>query len=110
MNDAVYFHIDPSRSAEVAKTLFGAVIGIVFLVCDRLSTYKKMARELDGKVVLCWCWAHQRRDFIHCAAGQVRMTQWCQAWIERIAAKRAQPKKDIWLRPLKKDWKRTLNR
>ena len=24
--------------------------------------------------------------------------------------KRAQPKKDIWLRPLKKDWKRTLNR
>ena len=60
--DAVYFHIDPSRSAEVAKTLFGAVIGIVFLVCDRLSTYKKMARELDGKVVLCWCWSHQRRD------------------------------------------------
>ena len=85
-NDAVYFHIDPSRSAEVAKTLFGAVIGIVFLVCDRLSTYKKMARELDGKVVLCWCWVHQRRDFIHCAAGQVRMTQWCQAWIERIAS------------------------
>ena len=85
-DDAVYFHIDPSRGAEVAKTLFGAVIGIVFLVCDRLSTYKKMARELDGKVVLCWCWAHQRRDFIHCAAGQVRMTQWCQAWIERIAA------------------------
>ena len=24
--------------------------------------------------------------------------------------KRAEPKKDIWLRPLRKDWKRTLNR
>ncbi len=24
--------------------------------------------------------------------------------------KRAQPKKDVWLRPLRKDWKRTLNR
>ena len=24
--------------------------------------------------------------------------------------KRAQPKKDIWLRPLRRDWKRTLNR
>ena len=24
--------------------------------------------------------------------------------------KRAQPKKDIWLRPLRKDWQRTLNR
>ena len=58
----------------------------MFLVCDRLSTYKKMARELDGKVVLCWCWSHQRRDFIHCAAGQVQLTQWCRGWIEQIAA------------------------
>ena len=40
--DAVYFHIDPSRSAEVAKTLFGGAIGIVVLVCDRLSTYKSL--------------------------------------------------------------------
>ena len=24
--------------------------------------------------------------------------------------KRSQPRKDIWLRPLRKDWKRTLNR
>ena len=85
-DDAVYFHIDPSRSAEVAKTLFGGVKGIVFLVCDRLSTYKKLARELGGKVILCWCWAHQRRSFIDCAAGHVRLTRWCQGWIELIAA------------------------
>ena len=70
--DAVYFHIDPSRSAEVAKTLFGGAIGIVVLVCDRLSTYKSLARELDGKVILQWCWVHQRRSFIDCAAGHVR--------------------------------------
>ena len=31
-------------------------------------------------------WAHHRRDFIHCAAGQVRLTRWCQGWIERIAS------------------------
>ena len=83
--DAVYFHSDASRSAEVAKTLFGGVIGIVILVCDRLSTYKKLARELDGKMTLQWCWSHQRRDFIDCAGGQVRLTEWCQGWIERIA-------------------------
>ena len=59
---------------------------MVFLVCDRLSTYKKMARELGGAVILCWCWVHQRRDFIYCAAGQTQMTQWRQGWIERIAA------------------------
>ena len=84
--DAVYFHIDPSRSAEVAKTLFGAAVCVVFLVCDRYSAYRKMARELDGKVILCWCWVHQRRDFIECAAGQEGLTQWCRGWIERIAA------------------------
>ena len=83
--DAVYFHIDPSRSAEVAKTLFGGAIGIVVLVCDRLSTYKSLARELDGKVILQWCWVHQRRSFIDCAAGHVRLTRWCQGWIERVA-------------------------
>jgi hypothetical protein len=45
-----------------------------------------MARELDGAVILCWCWAHQRRDFIHGAAGQARLTRWCKKWIERIAS------------------------
>ena len=85
-DDAVYFHIDPSRSARVATQLFGGAACALFLVCDRLSTYKTMARELDGAVTLCWCWAHQRRDFIHCAAGQVRLTRWCQEWIERIAS------------------------
>ena len=83
--DAVYFLIDPSRSAEVAKILFGDTAGIVFVVCDRYSAYRKLARELDGKVVLCWCWSHQRRDFIECAAGHVRLSGWCEGWIERIA-------------------------
>jgi len=84
--DTVYFHIDPSRSTEVAMALFGGVTGTVVLVCDRFSTYKSLARELGGKVILQWCWAHQRRSFIDCAAGHVRLTRWCQGWIERIAA------------------------
>ena len=84
-SDAVYFHVDPSRSAEVAKALFGAVKGTVVLVCDRLSSYKRLARELDGKVVLQWCWAHQRRSFIDCASGRVRLSRWCEGWVERIA-------------------------
>ncbi|MYG52176.1 MAG: IS66 family transposase [Rhodospirillaceae bacterium] len=84
--DAVYYHIDSSRSAEAAMKLFGSVKGTVFLVCDRYSAYIKMARELDGKVILCWCWIHQRRDFIECAAGQVKLRQWCEDWIERFAS------------------------
>ena len=83
--DAVYFHIDPSRSAEVAMKLFGSVKDTVVLVCDRFSAYRKLARELAGKIILQWCWAHQRRSFIDCAAGRVRLRRWCQRWIERIA-------------------------
>ena len=66
--------------------MFGGTACVLFLVCDRLSSYKTMARECDGAVILCWCWAHQRRDFIHGAAGQAGLAHWCQTWIERIAS------------------------
>ena len=56
--DAVYFHIDPSRSAEAARKLFTGTTGPVYLVCDRYSAYRKLARELGGKVILCLCWAY----------------------------------------------------
>ena len=65
--DSVFFHIDPSRSAAVAKKLFGSTRVTVFLVCDRYSAYKKLARELAGKVILCLCWTHARRDVIEAA-------------------------------------------
>ena len=85
-NDAVCFHIDPSRSAEAAQRLFGELRSGTVLVCDRYSAYKKLARLLGGMVILQFCWSHQRRDFIQCAAGQVDLAGWCEAWLERIAA------------------------
>ena len=87
-NDAVYFHIDPSRSAEcaAARTLFGELRAGTVIVCDRYSAYKKLMRLLGGLVILQYCWSHQRRDFIQCAAGQVDLAGWCEAWLERIAA------------------------
>ena len=85
-SDAVYFHIDPSRSAEAAEKLFAEAVLDTVIVCDRYSAYKRLERLRGGKVTLAWCWSHQRRDFIECAAGQVELTQWCQRWIERIAS------------------------
>ena len=85
-NDAVRFHIDASRSAEAAAKLFGDLAPETVIVCDRYSAYKRLARLLGGTVVLAFCWAHMRRDFIHCAAAQVRLTGWCEAWLARIAA------------------------
>ena len=84
--DAVHFHIDPARSAEAARKLFADVAGPVFLVCDRYSAYKKLARNLAGTLVLCFCWAHQRRDFIKCAAGHEHLEPWRDDWIREIGA------------------------
>ena len=83
--DSAYFHVDPSRSAEVAMKLFGAAGRHTVLVCDRYSAYKKLARIPGSLVTLASCWAHQRRDYIHCAAGEARLTPWCERWIGRIA-------------------------
>ena len=85
-SDAVCFHIDPSRSAEAAHKLFARALLYTVIVCDRYSAYKRLARLLGGLVTLAFCWSHVRRDFIEGAAGQVSLTQWCQRWIERIAA------------------------
>ena len=84
-SDAVSFHIDPSRSAEAALELFGEALLDTVIVCDRYSAYKRLARLREGLVTLAFCWSHQRRDFIECAAGQVSLTQWCQGWVEQIA-------------------------
>ena len=86
-NDAaVYFHIDPSRSAEAAQRLFDGLRRHTVIVCDRYSAYKRLARLLGGLVTLSFCWSHMRRDYIECAAGQVRLTDWCQGWVGRIAS------------------------
>ena len=87
--DSVLYKIDRSRSSEVAKVLFVDSVDCVFLVCDRYGSYKKMVRdflkEFNKKVILCFCWAHMRRDFIKCAAGDEQLEQWREQWVKRIA-------------------------
>ena len=83
-SDAVWFHIDPARSAEAARKLFAGVSGPVFVVCDRFSAYKKLARDLAGLVILAFCWAHIRRDYIKCAAGHDTLAPWRDQWLGRI--------------------------
>ena len=83
-NDAVSFHIDPSRSAEAAQKLFGDALLDTVIVCDRYSAYKRLARP-EGKVTLAFCWSHAPR-FCRVAAGHQVRLRWCQGWIERIAS------------------------
>ena len=57
--DAV--RILPSRSAEAALELFGGLGSpeqAAHLVCDRYSAYRKLARVMEGRIVLSYCWVY----------------------------------------------------
>ena len=59
--DAVRIVILPSCSAEAA--LFGDPgYQVAHLICDRYSAYRKLARIMEGRIVLAYCRVHARRD------------------------------------------------
>lgn len=82
--DAVIYIIRPSRATDVPLDHFPeGVIGII--IVDRFSVYKKLANEYEG-IILVFCWAHVRRDFLDAAkkySGELEA--WAMSWIEEIA-------------------------
>ena len=48
----------------------------IIIVCDRYSAYKKFAREQADFVVLAFCWAHVRRDFLDAARSYPEDEVW----------------------------------
>jgi transposase len=79
----VHYVLDESRSADVVEAeLAGVYNG--FISCDRYSAYKKFARLHPG-VVLAFCWAHQRRDFLELANDYPEVSPWAMEWVDAIA-------------------------
>ena len=80
----VYYCIDPSRSAAVPGAHFaGLQNDKVIIVCDRYSAYKKLAR-LMVNILLAFCWAHVRRDFLDAGRAFTELEAWALEWKERI--------------------------
>jgi len=83
----VYFCIDPSRSAAVPGAHFaGLRQDQVIIVCDRYSAYKKLARLSGGVILLAFCWAHVRRDFLDAGRALAELEDWALDWKARIGA------------------------
>jgi len=83
-HSVVHYVLDASRSAAVvAAELTGVDSGVIS--CDRYAAYKKFARLHPG-VVLAFCWAHQRRDFLALANDYPALSPWAMGWVEAIAA------------------------
>ncbi len=56
----------------------------IIIVCDRYSAYKKFAREHADFVVLAFCWAHVRRDFLDAARAYPDDEEWMFQWVQAI--------------------------
>jgi transposase len=79
----VVFRLDPSRSHDVPEGHFAADARVVLMV-DRYSGYKAMAQVKLGNVILVFCWAHVRRDFIEVGKGWSELKPWALSWLRRI--------------------------
>jgi transposase len=83
--DVVVFVLSPGRSHEVPEEHFEPVQEGI-LVVDRYAAYPAMAQVKDGTIVLAFCWAHVRRDFLAVARSWPDQEAWALGWVERISA------------------------
>ena len=81
--DSVVFLLDPRRSHDVPQSHFPDDVQGVMMV-DRYSSYKAMQQVKAGKLVLAYCWAHVRRDFVRVGKGYPELTAWALRWLGRI--------------------------
>jgi transposase len=83
-----YYLMAPGRDAGVPTTHFdGLAEGClnVFLVCDRYSAYGKLVKNIPV-IVLAFCWAHVRRDFLNAARSWPELKDWMFDWVDDIAS------------------------
>jgi transposase len=78
---AVIFKIASSRSASVAKCFFEKTKGGILSV-DRYIAYKVIAKL--NLLILAFCWAHVRRDFLSHAKEYPQQESWAFGWVELI--------------------------
>ncbi len=82
----IYYIVDPSRSTAVPGAHFaGLCRDRVIIVCDRYSAYKKLAR-LSDVILLAFCWAHVRRDYLDAGRSFTELESWALEWKGSIGA------------------------
>jgi transposase len=54
------------------------------MVVDRYKAYQVIQQVKSGMIVLAFCWAHVRRDFVELARTWPDLESWALAWVEGI--------------------------
>jgi transposase len=79
----IVFVLDPTRCHDVPENYFGDARGIFNV--DRASNFKAMRQVKEGTILLAFCWAHVRRDFLMIYVSWQTLQPWAVDWLERIA-------------------------
>src|SRR5947209_8467819 len=79
----VVFVLDPGRAHDVPEEHLGAAATGILNV-DRYSAYQALPQVKNGRILLAFCWAHQRRDFLGVAADWPTEQAWALAWVTAI--------------------------
>lgn len=80
----VIFRVSPTRGAETPTIHFAAIGELeIVLVCDRYVVYKCLAKNMET-IILAFCWAHVRRDFLDAARSYPELEARMLPWVEDI--------------------------
>ena len=81
----VFFWMNPGRGATVIKEHMAGLDPeiLVIFVCDRYRAYQCWAKDFP-LILLAFCWAHVRRDFLDSAKAWPELAEWMHAWVEAI--------------------------
>lgn len=80
--ESTVYVLDPRRSHEVVLEHLG-VEAEGTLIADRHSAYKTFVKKAIW-ILLAFCWAHARRDFLDAAREWPQLESWCFDWKDRI--------------------------
>ena len=84
-DEGVGFVRATSRSHTVPEAPFGPAEGGI-LGADRYAAYPAIDKVKAGSIVLAFCWAHQRRDFVERARRWPDQRAGALGWLKRIRA------------------------
>ena len=83
--ETVVYVLDPTRSTQVLTNHLRDWEGI--LLVDSYAAYQSHRTQLGLRgltLILAFCWAHRRRDFIEVKEGYPRLQSWAETWITAI--------------------------
>jgi transposase len=81
--EVVVFVLAAGRAHDVPEEHLGPdATGI--MVVDRYKAYQAIDQVKNGQIVLAFCWAHVRRDFVTLARTWPDQESWARGWVAQI--------------------------